>query len=111
MSDESVVKHLAKELDKADLLLLKAADALETFGHCKYRLRDDQGRMCLVGALLFAKTGKSHFPDDKFVASSIIRVPFLRIEKSVGEPVSWNNAPERTAEEVIATLRRVAWEG
>ena len=96
LSEEKLEQY--EGLDEESLGLLKAADLIEKHGHCKYVLRDKQGRFCIWGALIFV--GVPCFSVEK------------RLQKYLGrDSITWNNAPERTAEEVVSTLRRVALGG
>lgn len=81
--------------------LLDAADYLEEHGHCKDRWSNQQGAKCLLGAI-HAGAGSAGYQGarDRVIAYLGFR--------GVGEAVDWNNAPERTADEVIAALRGAA---
>ncbi len=108
--DESVVKHLEQpaELDDASKLLLKAADLIETRGHCKNALEKD-GAFCAVGALCFAATGS---PRDLPPSGHPYYSAFTRLYDALGcFPVDWNNAVERLKDEVVAKFRSVALGG
>ncbi len=116
--DESVVKHLEQpaELDEASKLLLKAADLIEKRGLAKDTEEDDRGRLCAIGALVTAMgkiplaLGREGGWDDR--GDPIFQSALRRMEASVGNVVAcWNNAPARTAEEVVSTMRRVALGG
>lgn len=82
-----------------------AADAIERFGHAKHVLRHrGLGAMCLSGAINYASTGDAHthHPDrDAWVY-------YLGHQLQWEMLVMWNDAPERTKEEVVALLREVA---
>lgn len=99
--DESIQEHLVpvETLEEWQRLLLRAANLIETHGHCKHVTRDAAGRYCLIEAI--AECGVSGF-----------RKATSAIDDAVGRDcIEWNNAPERTAEEVISTMRRVALGG
>ena len=85
-------------------MLTAAADLLEEKGWIRGTGVDDQGRHCLVAALSDAADsfpgGDAYWPALEAVQQ---RVPG-------GWVVRWNDAPGRTAEQVIALLRRVAAE-
>ena len=97
--------------------LLQAADLIEKHGLAKLSLVESYGSMCFVGALSMATTG-SPMPAlapaygglimtaSKAVAE-VLNIP--RGEHSVSlDLVNWNNAAERTAQEVIAAMRLAA---
>jgi hypothetical protein len=77
-----------------------AADLLERQGWCQVYMEDSDGRHCVVGALSAAAA----------VAHS--RVAHAGAENAiwarVGMPTAWNDAPERTEQEVLDLLRSVA---
>jgi hypothetical protein len=78
-------------------VLNQAADYLEEHGHCKHDLRDWEGRVCLLGALI------------SIGQSSGLAMGYAAMSGYLGsDPVSWNNAPERTKGEVVAALRAAA---
>lgn len=100
-------------------LYSKAADIIEKGGLVKNIQEDGLGRHCIIGALFKAHYGFA-FP--------AIRVPSVTNEETwrlgaiwardlgfgpasrsdtylVGEMTSWNNAPERTAHDVVSRLR------
>lgn len=92
-------------------LLLDAADYMDQHGHCKYMTWDPEGRVCLAGALIKVGSGPGwvpgtpHWtPEDRL--SDILEL----IRPNVGgqHPIDWNNAEERTGEEVINMLRLTA---
>ncbi len=107
-------------------LLRKAADIIEREGHAKGELRDPQGRHCATGAVMAAeRPGSYDIFEERLEA---LTSDVINAVKAVGrylDPnppvdvneytmmhwpmvVNWNNAPERTAEEVVDTLRTVA---
>lgn len=114
--DHSEVKHLPKvdhtpaDLDDTSRRLLKAAALIETYGHAKMTVCDDGGRMCLRGALVAAQGRERNVMElDAMNMDRCSQAADLRIAYVVGgDSVGWNNAKERTAEEVISTMRRVA---
>ena len=83
-------------------LLLDAADGIEAKGHAKGMI-DDSGAMCVVGALSFAARERWRL--------IIEAIEPLRIFLGVPCVVDWQDAPERTAAEVIDTMRACAMEG
>lgn len=105
--------------------LFRAARILETDGHCKFIQRDAEGRYCAIGAayaavgaeLDFNSSGPMDGPlREKAELVSNMVVDSLGIASSVsawgkwGALAWWNNAGERTAEEVIAAFRNAAYE-
>ncbi len=77
----------------------KAADLIERDGWCQGRFRNGR-RRCLVAAL----------DDVSHEAVTELAVVRVVLKEHTGERWSsdWNDAPERTADEVIALLRQVA---
>lgn len=83
-----------------------AADLLEEKGWCQEVSEDAQGRHCIGGALVAVAGKRSGGSPVVFHAALYVlakRVPGYT-------PSGWNDVPGRTAEEVIALLRRVAAE-
>ncbi len=104
-------------------ILLGAADLLQDHGHCKGELSNDQGEHCAVGAIAKIDTDRRPsevcllFTDEAVAAVSAVGNHLHPGPSPVHEDrdtflwqrvVDWNNAPERTAEEVIETFREVA---
>lgn len=82
----------------------KAADYIEAHGWCQGRYEDD-GRVCVVGALRMAAFGAI---DRNFEMPTVnaYRSACGELAHGIETPVStWNDAPERTQAEVIAKLR------
>ena len=96
----------APELDGPRRLLWDAANLIEKRGHAKHALEDASGRLCAIGALDCAATGSPLTCD----FSDTGHLAWQRLTKRIGcQQVSiWNNAPERTAAEVIQALRDAA---
>lgn len=84
--------------------LLKAADRIERDGHHKGSAYDpvSRNRFCLVGAI----TMEAGHHD-------IFRAAAKLFESHLGrhDIVAWNDAPERTKEEVVSALRAAALHG
>jgi hypothetical protein len=104
--DESVIRHLEQDTTEAEnvrRLLLRAAEILDVGGHCKGQAVDGDAH-CLSGAVSTAalETGDSWDLWHGYEAC------IKRIHKHLEYPVQWNDAPERTKEEVVAKLRAVA---
>jgi hypothetical protein len=98
-----------------------AADLIDERGHCKETLRKYTGEMCAQGAILCAYRGVADWPAGMPMKDMVEAVKFLQAEhpllvaalvplqRANGEYTSrWNNAPERTQDEVTSTLRAVA---
>lgn len=80
-------------------VLFKAAQIIERDGHTKGTLEDSQGRVCLFGAVSKAESGDAYSGGwEKFKTACNI------LGMTPNDAVDWNNAPERTAEEVIDML-------
>ena len=102
------------------ILLLKAADLIRTRGLAKHIREDDEGRMCIHGALAMATTGCSDWngetrpPIHEFTLCKIIYDHM--IENKIGGDAhlsenglaNWNNKADRTADEVISVLEGTA---
>lgn len=82
-------------------LVENAIEALDKRGHCKGTLEDIQGRVCTMGALYVAAVKANVYGSSYQVAR---RACFDKL----GNVASWNDAPERTAEEVRDFLMSVA---
>lgn len=107
--EQGEVTEAPAKLDEASKLLLKAAAVLEKRGHCKNALVEGDpmsGPVCVYGALnAAANEGHAYFG----VCGELVYRAAGRVGDAVGGPPdTWNNLPERTAEEVISTMRRVA---
>lgn len=103
MNYEEAKAAEAVEMDKASHILLRAACAIERRGHCKFALRKG-GAMCAIGALSYASRGHAYkgFSENGYEA-------FRKLTAFLGDDVvAWNNAPERTAQEVIDGMRAAA---
>jgi hypothetical protein len=95
-------------------LLLKGADLIEKHGHTKNNLYDDNGAMCFMGALWKAMDAWDIGLRIQ-AATSVKRVLGLPnptrsmgLSPDISAVVDWNNAPERTAQEVIDAMRLAA---
>ncbi len=91
-----------KVVDEVGQVMLKAADYLEEHGHCKHVLFNDKGAVCIRGA--FMKVGSFAQLNEAELRLKEFGIPWNEL---IGV-VDWNNAPERTGEEVIAVLRAAA---
>jgi hypothetical protein len=85
-------------------LLLDGADYVEKHGHCKYALVNERGQVCLLGAL--RKTMPS------WEAEALAHAALIKcVGAFSGFLAGWNDAPERTADEVIDAMRACAMQG
>lgn len=114
--DAEVMPHVGQ-------LLLDAANVIRRDGHCKYVLTDKHGRVCLLGAIYAAVTGQPYYPTIRFVVDEPQKLNSLQtawnaVARATGDAyplwlghdlAEWNNAPERTAEEVISVLETAAF--
>lgn len=82
-------------------VLLEAADLIEEKGWCQGMYNNRSGAMCMMGAIINA--GRRH--EHRYTSRA-----HLRLIEAVGgvAPVLWNDAPERTQEEVVSALRKAA---
>lgn len=112
-----------KPLEPHRTALLKAADILEQQGWCQREARDADGRHCLMGALAAALGPKAHnhtqdddinfcilsftWDSEQSNAWRCARV-LLKDEIRADSLATWNDAKDRTKEEVIDMLRRAA---
>ena len=92
----------------AHQILVKARNLLDREGHAKHALRDETG-YCQLGARNMATFGTQRFvwghPDRKaFHAAKEALTDAVGVPSE--ELVDWNNAPERTKEEVLAAFDR-----
>lgn len=86
---------------EAATILSVAADLIEQRGLSKFALEDERGGLCINGAIMKALDG--HWSDDHPAVVAVRR----NFGSHCGH-VEWNNAPERTAGEVVALLRSLA---
>lgn len=82
-------------------LRLEAARLIQEFGFAKGQYRDANGCFCMVGALRTADRGlgKLHSSNSIEVINAIEEMGFFGTAI-----IHYNDAPERTKEEVIARL-------
>lgn len=93
-------------------VLYGAADHIDGFGHRKFGLHGDgdpeTAPACALGAIIVAAglAGNDRAPGKPEVwrAAALLRV-HCGLTDSIAD---WNNAPDRTAEQVIETLRAAA---
>lgn len=107
---------MTETVEKNSIILRKAAEGLRVLGFTKFIRHDDKGRMCALGAIEHALGPHMSFlvADDHLAVKAFAQhVPDISKQTWSGNPLSyciaeWNNAPERTAEEVIATFLAAA---
>ena len=94
-------------------VLFEAANILREGGHCKGALANGTAR-CAMGAIMQAAEPLSRTKYSGYYEwSRTIERAVANVENLIGVPygiVAWNNAPERTADEVIKMLERAALE-
>jgi hypothetical protein len=102
----------------------KAAEIMSQKGHCKGRIQDAEGRLCLYGALWMAAAGsvraaQYYQPENeeqrytiKIISERVATL--LRKENLCSSPVdteiSWNDMPSTTMEDVVLILKRTGEE-
>ncbi|SRR5258706_1739766 len=94
--DPSKDKPIVDEIGKC---YLKAIEVLEQRGWCKGKLINDQGQVCMAGAIQIA-TCNSY---------TLQRKALTLMHLTLGMISRWNDAPERTKDEVIAKLKEAAY--
>lgn len=93
--------------------LMNAAMLLREGGHCKESLREGEAH-CVMGAILDATGCTDWFGGDRVMAATKALTAQLGgdITESLAElwraAAEWNNAGERTVDEVIAALEAAA---
>jgi hypothetical protein len=83
-----------------------AAQIIRERGLAKNTLEDDEGRVCLVYAIVLTVADDRIDEPRKRALQAAVRA-----ELGISDPTSlvhWNNQPERTQDEVIDLLERVA---
>jgi hypothetical protein len=88
-------------------VLLDAAEAIRARGWCQGAPVAPGGELCLIGAVMEA-SGSSGAP---ISFSHPCWQALERLGRAVPQPVTWNDAPGRTAADVIALLEKVALDG
>lgn len=93
-------------------LLLRGAYLIEKYGHTKGELKNENGAMCFMGALVEGEPRSESLQWPKVIEDAAeITVKAINLELDndyITTIVDWNNAPERTGEEVIAAMRLAA---
>lgn len=97
-------------MDTADILL-RAADVIEERGHTKGVLQDREGRVCAFGALnvvVYGSADHSYLQSSRDEAAHAVTRHLGLGSGYLGPLVNWNNAPERTQQEVVDAFRGAA---
>jgi hypothetical protein len=90
------------------ICLLEAAERIRTRGHAKKELVIATWQNCALGAIFdftYKKGSIGVEHNNNPASNEAMRVLAVKVGGSVA---NWNNAPERTAEEVISTMISVA---
>jgi hypothetical protein len=99
---------------KSDTQVLReAAKIIEERGHCKDKLFDCDGRVCMAGAINVALTGQASYYGTRDrtcdllerVGSHLTSLYKRRTFNGPNAAVFWNNEKKRKASEVISALR------
>ncbi len=85
-------------VDEIGECYLKAIEVIEQKGWCKGHLLNAQGEVCMVGAIQMTNVPYNAKDD-------ALRL----LHRTLGLAGHWNDAPERTKDEVIAKLKEVAY--
>lgn len=90
-----------KHLDDVTHLLIDGRMAIEQ-GWTQYGYQDDEGNVCMLGAIGFRTDNENTYNEVRVTASHILD------EECCGKIAwIWNDAPGRTKEEVLAVYDRV----
>lgn len=114
----SLTLDTPSKTDVADILD-KAADVIDRNGHHKGYLyseaKADDGLLLqacpvdAVGAINVAVFGKPRWPAEDHPGGPLAQAAVLALQETVEQPVpGWNDAPERTQEDVITHLWETA---
>lgn len=95
---------MRKSPSKTAQVLLAAAEAIETYGHVKGDLGNASYGFCVVGALCFVAE------DSKYLDAYSAFTAHIQSISEFSLVSTWNNAPERTKQEVVSELRKLALE-
>jgi|SRR5882672_582031 len=111
------------DYDDIGKTLLKTADYLEEHGHCKGSFSDLQGRVCLYGALnivIYGISNRHNMSVGRFNSlktetvlwyscSEAIVEAHIKLTRDIeGSVVDWNDAVDRTPDQVIDLVRFAA---
>ena len=93
------------------VILLRAASNVRERGLAKHTQEDTLGRVCLHGAISIAAYGLPHVHGETGQQADRAVCRYLKSQGIIvcdAGAAHWNNADERTAEEVIAALEGAA---
>lgn len=93
-------------MDEIADLLRKAGDLIAVHGHAKGTFKDDDGRLCLIGAL---READGYTIDGDVQASAVYRGARIALSAR-GFGLDWNDDAHRAAGEVVGALYGVAYE-
>jgi hypothetical protein len=80
---------------------------MDKHGLAKGTLKDEKGRLCMLGAI-YEASGPIDWGHDADSPSNAAWKRLKRVMRT-NDPCIWNNAPERTLEEAVAKMRDVAF--
>ena len=87
-------------------ILIKAAELIAERGHCKGELYDNDGRLCMMGAMEMATFGKTFgTTGNDYALETAIEKVLDEVDQSIPH---FNDHPATTAEDAILTLKRAA---
>lgn len=99
------MKKPKKEMSLASIYS-KAADLLQKYGWCRFKLKDNEGQMCIWGAIGKVVDG------NPFKASTKTHEMLKPLTQFTGgqHAVEWNNHIAKDKRQVVALLRKAARE-
>ena len=102
--------------------LLKAANLMDERGQAKHTVEDQQGRLCIQGAVYMALTGNSSQAGKSGLDEKCFEALAEKIKKisdntaykddgcnNTAHVCSWNNRSKCTKEEAVNLMREVAY--
>jgi len=112
---ERIEEHLDVpiKLTPGGELVMKAAGLIRKYGTAKGTMEDERGGLCIYGALYKAMTGNAWMGPDSEHSLSTFHEAERMIATRLGVPEGnsiclWNNAPERTADEIVTMMEQAA---
>lgn len=105
MTRISAVKKPKRKMSLAKIYS-RAADLLQKNGWCRHKLQNDQGHMCILGAISQVVDG------DAYAASNDTHNMLTPLAQFTGgkHPVEWNNHFAKDKRQVVGLLRKAARE-
>ena len=110
--------------NRVSVVLRKAAELLETYGHVKFVRKDRDGRMCLLGALQEAQGLDENYRPNRARDAQLTYEAAEAICKTLnlsaltdhyniegdyrGAAATWNNRHDVSAQDVIDVMRKTA---